>query len=76
MVHLHMSTMIVGIVLVVVAGLFYAAFVLYGARIDGKRQKIREMGQHPVTEPTGVVHAREQEPEQNQEQTNGNQRSR
>ena len=70
MVHLPMSTTVVGIVLVVVAALFYAAFVLYGARIDGKRQKIREKGQHPVTGSTGEVHAREQE------QTNGNQRGR
>jgi hypothetical protein len=44
--------------------------VLYGARIDGKRQKIRKKGQHPVTESTGEVHAREQE------HTNGNQRGR
>lgn len=76
MAHPPMSTTVVGIVLVVVAGLFYAAFVLYGAWIDGKRQKIRKKGQHPVTESTGEVHAREQEREQNQESTDGNHRSR
>jgi hypothetical protein len=70
--HVHMSTTIVGIVLVVVAGLFYAGFMLYGASIDGRRQKIREKGQHPVTDPSGDVHAREQE----RGQTNGSRRNR
>jgi hypothetical protein len=65
-----MSTTAVGIVLVVVAALMYAAFVLYGAWIDGRREKIRKKGLHPVTESTGEVHAREQE------QRDGNKRSR
>ena len=59
MTHPHMSTTVVGIVLVVVALGFYGLIVLYGAWIDGKRQKVREKGKHPVTEETGEVHARE-----------------
>ena len=55
----HFSTTVVGIVLAVVAGAFYGAIVLYGAWIDGKRQRIRDKGKHPVTEQTGEVHARE-----------------
>jgi hypothetical protein len=69
-----MSTMLTAIVLAAVAILFYGAFVLYGAWIDGKRQKIRNKGLHPVTEPTGEVHARERN--QEQEHRNGNHRSR
>jgi hypothetical protein len=57
----HLSTTVVGIVLVVVALGFYGLIVLYGAWIDGKRQRIRKKGQHPVTEGTGEVHAREDE---------------
>jgi hypothetical protein len=66
--HPHMSTTVIGIVLVIVAGVFYAAFVLYGAWIDGRRQKIRENGQHPVTDSSGGVHAREAD---RSEQTSG-----
>jgi hypothetical protein len=44
--------------------------VLYGAWIDGKRQSIRRKGQHPVTESTGEVHARE-----DQEQNDGSRRN-
>jgi hypothetical protein len=73
MTHPHMSTTAVGIVLAIVAVLLYAAFVLYGAWIDGKRQRIRNKGQHPVTESTGEVHAREQDA---QEHTNGSHSSR
>ncbi len=53
-----MSFTTVGIVLTVVAAFFYGAFVLYGAWIDGRRQKIRDRGMRPVTESTGEVHAR------------------
>lgn len=67
----HLSSKAIAIVLAVVAGLFYAASVLYGAWIDGRRQKIRNKGKHPVTDATGV-HAREDE---KQEQKNGSQRS-
>jgi hypothetical protein len=56
-----MSTTVVGIVLVVVALGFYGLIVLYGAWIDGKRQKVRNKGKHPVTERSGEVHAREDE---------------
>lgn len=56
-----MSYTFVAVVLTVVAAVFYGAFVLYGAWIDGRRQAVRENGQHPVTDDTGVVHAREQE---------------
>lgn len=61
--HPHMSTTVVGIVLVVVALAFYGAFVLYGAWIDGRRQKVREKGKHPVTTTEGKVEAREDEDE-------------
>lgn len=66
----HLSTTVVGIVLVVVALGFYGLIVLYGAwidgnRIDGKRQRVRKKGKHPVTEGTGEVHAREDEERRN-----------
>ncbi len=61
MTHPHMSTTVVGIVLVVVALGFYGLIVLYGAWIDGKRQRVRDKGKHPVTEQDGEVHAREDE---------------
>ncbi len=61
----HMSTTVVGIVLVVVALGFYGSIVLYGAWIDGKRQRVRNKGKHPVTEATGEVHAREDEERRN-----------
>jgi hypothetical protein len=61
MTHPHMSTTVVGIVLVVVAVGFYGLIVLYGAWIDGKRQRVRDKGKHPVTEGSGEVHAREDE---------------
>lgn len=70
MTHPHMSTTVVGIVLVVVALGFYGLIVLYGAWIDGKRQRIRKKGQHPVTESMGEVHARE-----DQEQNDGSRRN-
>jgi hypothetical protein len=57
----HLSTTVVGIVLAVVAALFFGGFVLYGAWIDGRRQKVRDKGLHPVTQPDGEVEAREQE---------------
>lgn len=37
----------------------FAAFVLYGAWIDGKRQDVREKGLHPTTTEQGDVEARE-----------------
>jgi hypothetical protein len=59
------STTALGIILVVVAALMYGAFVLYGARLDdqrdGKRQKLRNKGKHPVTDSHGHVKAREDE---------------
>ncbi len=65
MTQTHMSTTVVGIVLVVVALGFYGLIVLYGAWIDGKRQRVRNKGKHPVTERTGEVHAREDEERRN-----------
>jgi len=59
--HPRMSTTVVGIVLAVVALGFYGLIVLYGAWIDGKRQRVRDRGKHPVTEGSGEVHAREDE---------------
>ena len=70
----HMSTTVIGIVLAVVAVGFYGLTVLYGAWIDGKRQKVRDKGKHPVTEGTGEVHAREDAGEV-QEHRNGNRRN-
>jgi hypothetical protein len=70
MMHPHMSATLVGIVLVIVALGFYGLIVLYGAWIDGKRQRIRKRGQHPVTESRGEVHARE-----DQEQDDGSRRN-
>jgi hypothetical protein len=63
MTHPHMSTTAVGIVLAVVAFGFYGLIVLYGAWIDGKRQKVRgmrEAGEHRATV-KGRVKAREDE---------------
>ena len=51
----------VSIFLAVGAGVCYVAFVLYGTWIDGRRQAVREKGLHPVTEPSGEVHAQEEE---------------
>lgn len=65
MTHPRFSTTVVGIVLVVVALGFYGLVVLYGAWIDGRRQKIRDKGKHPVTEGSGGVHAREDEERRN-----------
>jgi hypothetical protein len=64
MMHPHWSTMVVGIVLAVVALGFYGLIVLYGAWIDGKRQKVRHKGKHPVTTGEGRVEAREDEDDQ------------
>ena len=59
----HMSTTVVGVVLAVVAVGFYGLTVLYGAWIDGRRQKVRDKGRHPVTTSEGKVEAREDEDE-------------
>ena len=53
------------VALVVGAVVCYAVFVLYGAWIDGRRQAVRDKGLHPVTEPTGEVHAQEEEDKSN-----------
>ena len=63
MMHPRMSTTTVWIVLAVVALGFYGLIVLYGAWIDGKRQKVRDKGKHPVTTTEGKVKAREDEDE-------------
>ena len=47
------------IAIVVVGVMLYAAFVLFGARINGRRQAILKKGLHPVTTPEGKVEARE-----------------
>lgn len=72
MAHPRLSTTVIGVVLVVVALGFYGLIVLYGAWIDGKRQRVRNKGKHPVTEGSGEVHAREDE---SQEQGNGSRRN-
>jgi hypothetical protein len=59
MTHPHLSATVIGIVLAVVALGFYGLIVLYGAWIDGKRQRVRDKGKHPVTTTEGKVKARE-----------------
>ncbi len=54
---------IFGIAIAVTVMVGYAAFVLLGAWIDGRRQAVRERGQHPVTTSAGNVQAREQQTE-------------
>ena len=61
--HPHMSTTAVRIVLAVVALGFYGLIVLYGAWIDGRRQRVREKGKHPVATTEGKVKAREDDDE-------------
>ena len=58
-----MSYTTIAIILTLVAALFYGAFVLYGAWIDGRRQAVRNKGLHPETDDLGQVHAREEEEE-------------
>ena len=58
-----MSYTTLSIALAAMAALFYGAFVLYGAWVDGRRQAVRDKGLHPTTEPSGQVHAREKEKE-------------
>jgi hypothetical protein len=72
MAHPRLNTTVVGIVLAVVALGFYGLIVLYGAWIDGKRQRVRDKGKHPVTDGSGEVHAREDE--EVQEHRNGSRR--
>ena len=50
---------IFGVALMIVVIVAYAAFVLLGAWIDGRRQAVRERGEHPVTTSAGNVEARE-----------------
>ena len=57
----HLGVTGLSIVLTVAAVLTYGAVALYGAWIDGRRQKVRDKGMHPVTDETGKVHAREEE---------------
>ena len=47
------------IALTVGAAVCFGAFVLYAAWIDGRRQKVREQGKHPVTRSDGKVEVRE-----------------
>lgn len=47
------------IILTVVAIACFGAFVLLGAWIDGRRQKVVQHGEHPVTTPTGQVTSEE-----------------
>jgi hypothetical protein len=60
----HLSLTALTIILTVSGALFYGAIVLYGTWIDGRRQDIRKQGLHPVTDPDGHVHAREEEQQQ------------
>ena len=48
-----------GIAITVVAIVLFGAFVLLGAWIDGRRQKLLQKGLHPVTTPEGNVEAQE-----------------
>ena len=49
----------VGVALTILAVALFGAFVLLGAWIDGRRQKVLESGKHPVTTPDGNVEAEE-----------------
>ena len=57
-----LSTNALMIALTLGALVCFGAFVLYGAWIDGRREKLREEGLHPTTDRTGRVHARENDP--------------
>ena len=48
----------------------FGAFVLYGAWIDGRRQKLRDEGLHPTTGSRGKVHATEAEGENDGDERN------
>lgn len=52
---MRLSWTVVSIALTLGAAVCYAAFVLYGAWIDGQRQKVREKGGRPVTDEHGDV---------------------
>jgi hypothetical protein len=56
-----MSVGVLGFILVAAAALLYGAVVLYGAWIDGRRQKVRERGGHPVTDARGDVRDEDEE---------------
>ena len=53
--HLSMNALVIA--LTAGAAVCFGAFVLYGAWIDGRRQKVRDEGKHPVTAADGTVHA-------------------
>ena len=46
---------VLGIVLTLAATVLFAGFVLLGARIDGRRQALRNKGLHPTTTAEGKV---------------------
>lgn len=50
------------IALSIVGAVLLAAFVLLGAWIDGRRQRLRERGLHPTTTDDGSVVAQESQP--------------
>lgn len=52
---------IFGVVITIVAIVAYGAFVLLGAWIDGRRQAVRERGQHPITTSAGNVETKEEQ---------------
>ena len=61
MTHPRLSSTAIGVVLAVAALVCYTAFVLYGAWVDGTRQKIRKSGRRPVTDASGKVRAEDPE---------------
>ena len=62
---------LVAVVLTLLAAMMFAAIVLYGARIDGRRQALRNRGLHPVTTGTGQVEARESEADESRRSSQG-----
>ena len=52
-----MTTFAVAITVLAVA--CFGAFILLGAWIDGRRQKVLNRGEHPVTTPVGQVTSEE-----------------
>ena len=56
-----------GIAITVIAVALFGAFVLLGAWIDGRRQKVLEAGKHPITTDQGTVVAEEESGRRTQE---------
>jgi len=56
------SDAILGIVGMILVLCLFVGSILLGAWIDGRRQKLRNQGLHPVTTEDGEVKARDRQP--------------